>query len=325
MSAGKWGESFLKSGLPLEHLTYVTFRSMQWDCSPHFEYSRPNREKTETWFEVDLVADCPFFNKGSQLSMLVECKYHDPSRYWFFLPHESTGRWRFDDRVLNCAPYQTLVKPRVDTVLQTAPLSANAMVVAEDGTKQDNAAYTAIQQAVNGFVPWALSSAFMYNIDYTNVLDPEDELDFEPAVSSMIPVVVTNAALYRLKPQVTDLDLIRKASGPGEVADQLGWTWCYHDVPASLAERNARAVAEHERQFPELVHRFPRVAEAMHGFVDRPNWIAVVNISSLPNAVKAITDAFLAVQMKEVKALLARQRQGRKTYGRRPTKRLSGP
>lgn len=322
MSAGKWGESFLKSGLPLEHLTYVTFRGMKWDCYPHFEYSRPNRENTEAWFEVDLFADCPFFNKGTQLSMLVECKYHDPSRYWFFLPHESTGRWRFDDRVLNCGPYQTLTKSRADTILRTAPLSSSAIVVAEDGTKQDNAAYTAIQQVVNGFIPCALSRAFMYNIDYTNVLDPEDELDFEPAVTSLVPVVVTNAALYRLKPQVTDLDLIRKASGPGEVADQIGWTWCYHDVPASLSEQNARAVTEHARQFPELVHRFPRVAEAMHDFVDRPNWVAVVNIRSLTDAVQAITDAFLAVSMREMKSLLAPRQRERK---RRPTKRSSGP
>ena len=180
MGTGKWGESFLKSGLPLEHLTLVTFRSLNWDCHPQFEYSRLDRDKTEAWFEVDLVANCPSFNKSTQLSMLIECKYHDPSRYWFFLPHESQGRWRFDDRVLNCGPYQTLRRPKANTFLPLVPLSSSAIVVSEDATKQDNAAYTAIQQVVNGFVPCALSSAFTYNIDYTNILDSEDELDFQP-------------------------------------------------------------------------------------------------------------------------------------------------
>ena len=124
MAAGKWGESFLKSGLPLEHLTHVTFRSLDWDCYPQFEYSRRNRDGEEAWFEVDLVANCTAFNKGTQLSMLVECKYHDPSRYWFFLPHEGAGRWQFDDRVLNCGPFQALRKPRADSLLHLAPLSS---------------------------------------------------------------------------------------------------------------------------------------------------------------------------------------------------------
>jgi len=227
MASGKWGESFLKSGFPLEHLTFVTFKNAEWDCHPNFEYTRMNREKQEEWFEVDLVAKGPIFNKSTQLSMLIECKYHDPSRYWFFLPHESSGRWLFDDRVLNCAPYQTLRRPRANTLLTAAPLSSRAIVVSQDGAKQDNAAHTAIQQVVNGFVPCALDWAFNYNINYTNVADPRDELTFEPTVDALIPVVVTNAELFRLKPEIKDLDIIRKASGPPDVADSVDWTWCY--------------------------------------------------------------------------------------------------
>jgi hypothetical protein len=47
MSKRKWGESFLKSGLPLEHLTHVTFHGLNWNSYPRPEYSRPNREKKE--------------------------------------------------------------------------------------------------------------------------------------------------------------------------------------------------------------------------------------------------------------------------------------
>jgi hypothetical protein len=63
VSDGKWGESFLKSGFPLEHLTYITFKNLKWVCYPSFEYTRPNREKEEEWFEIDLVTKCPLFNK----------------------------------------------------------------------------------------------------------------------------------------------------------------------------------------------------------------------------------------------------------------------
>jgi hypothetical protein len=320
MATGKWGESFLKSGLPLEHLASVMFRSADWDCHSQFEYSRLNRDKAEAWFEVDLVANSPFANKSAQLSILAECKYHDPSRYWFFLPHQSQGRWRFDDRVLNCAPYQTLSKPRADTLLQMAPLSSGAIVVSEDGTKQDNAAYTAIQQVVNGFVPCALAWAFGYNIDYTNVLEPRDQLDFQPRITALVPMVVTNASLYRLKPEVTDLDLIRKASGPSAVADNVDWTWCYHDVSATLADQNAAAIRRHTRRMPELVYRFPNVEDAMWDFVHRPNWVAVVNIRCLPDALQLISDGFLGLDMVNVRTILAPRRRGRKRpRRRRPT------
>jgi len=46
--------------------------------------------------------------------------------------------------------------------------------------------------------------------------------------------IVTNAALYRLKPLISDLDAIRKALKPEDIADLVPWTWCYYDVPLRL-------------------------------------------------------------------------------------------
>jgi hypothetical protein len=68
MTAGKWRE-LPKVGLPLEHLTYVTFRGLQWDCYPHFGYSRLNRDNVESWFEIDLVAHCRSFNEHATLAL----------------------------------------------------------------------------------------------------------------------------------------------------------------------------------------------------------------------------------------------------------------
>jgi hypothetical protein len=137
--------------------------------------------------------------------------------------------------------------------------------------------------------------AFTYNIDYTNVISPEDELNFEPSVTALVPMVVTNAALYRLKPDVSDLQAIRKAAGPTTVADLVDWTWCYHDVPASLGDQNHRAVRRHARRLPELVYRFPKVEDRLYDFVDRPNWIVVANISALPKVLGSLTEAFTSL------------------------------
>jgi len=68
MVAPKWGESFLKSGLPLEHLTQVTFHSLQWNSHPRYEFSRPNKDNQDTWFELDLMTSSPFQNRSTELS-----------------------------------------------------------------------------------------------------------------------------------------------------------------------------------------------------------------------------------------------------------------
>jgi hypothetical protein len=141
MRKRKWGESFLKSGLPLEHLTQATLRKEGWTCGT-VDYSRPNRKGQETWFELDLAASFYAQNGGPDLSLLIECKYHDPSRFWFFLPHE-VERWPFDDRVLNCGPLQLLRKPRHRSFVDLVVASAKPIVVSEDGLKQENAAQTA--------------------------------------------------------------------------------------------------------------------------------------------------------------------------------------
>lgn len=59
MSGQKWGESFLKSGLLLEHLTLLALKSIGWTCELHYEYRRLNREGELKWFEHDVVAYRP--------------------------------------------------------------------------------------------------------------------------------------------------------------------------------------------------------------------------------------------------------------------------
>jgi hypothetical protein len=85
MSGQKWGESFLKSGLPLEHLTLLALKSIGWTCELHSEYLRVNREGQLKWFEHDVIV----FSPEGDLELLIECKYHDENRFWFFLPCET--------------------------------------------------------------------------------------------------------------------------------------------------------------------------------------------------------------------------------------------
>ena len=287
MARHKWGESFLKSGLPLEHLTLVVLKDQGFFCYPSVEYQRPDESREGVWFEIDLEAISGSKNKETSLSLLVECKYHDESRFWFFLPCEN-DRWGFNDRVFNCGPLQTLTRPLSRTALQLAPLSYRGLVVCKDGTKQDNAVHTAVQQLANAFTPISLRIMFRYRLDA-----PKGQL---PMSTAMIPMIVTNAAIFRLKSNVTDLSVIKQAGAPADIGDEVPWLWCHYDPSRDLFIRNARAVGDYLKQEPELVERFPIVENRLELWPSRPNWIAVVNVQHLAPTLRTLQEHFLSLK-----------------------------
>lgn len=292
MSTTKWGESFLKSGLPLEHLTIVTLQASGWACTPHVEYERQASESGNTWFEIDLLASKHIEQKAIELILLTECKYHDESRFWFFLPYTSEGRWRFNDRILNCAPFAALVSPRSDSLFALAEASTWGIVVSKDGVKQENAVRKGTEQLSNAFLPYLLGSSFGYDLDRTEYVpvvarDPQ----FVPSISCVVPMLVTNARIFRLKPNVTDLDTIRKASEPTDIADEVEWTWCYHDPPLQQVIERMNLIQAHQASDAEQISQFPGVSERIEEFDTRPNWIAVVNIKHLESVAGSIFNA----------------------------------
>ncbi len=293
MASRKWGESFLKSGLPLEHAVLVTFSSMDFECSPSVEYEFDDGNR-RLWRELDLFASSLFENGDTTLHFLVECKYHDPSRSWFFLPRD-TERWASNDRVFNCGPVQTLAHPRQRSALDLAPVSYRGIVVSEDGQKQDNAAGNAVKQLASGFVPYVLSH-------HAWLLDVVP--GYPPSASAVVPMIVTNAKVYRLRTDLTSLSKIRDAAVPTDIADEVGWTWCYFDPPMDFLDRNATALDELFDRESELIDTFPAVRNDLVRFTMAPNWIAVVNLDSLETAISEIRDHFMSLEMRDVESVL---------------------
>lgn len=287
MTNQKWGESFLKSGLPLEHLTVMTFESMGWFCSLHYEYLRQNREGESNWFELDIEAFSPD-NDSGDLRFLIECKYNDLSKYWFFLPCETVSHTSQYDalsagavvesnqRTLNFAPYEALAEPLSPSILSLAPKSVWGVVVSQDGTKQENTVYTAINQLAYGFVPYSLDSFYSLTRNYPTAL---------------IPMIITNAKIFRLKPNVVDLDIVREASSPIDIADELDWTWCYHAPPRELLGYNMDLIDNHNKEYG--LEKYSTLNEKLLELWQSPTWIAVVNINSLTNTAQSIYKHFL--------------------------------
>ena len=128
MTKPKWGESFLKTGLPLEHLTAVTLRQAGWNVDMNPEFERPNAKGKSTWFSVDMQA-------GNEVHF-------------------------------------------------------------------------------EGYFPWC---------------------------TALIPTIVTNARIFRLRPSVSALDQIRVATAPTDIADELAFGLLAFDPPIALHLQNNAA------------------------------------------------------------------------------------
>lgn len=301
MSSKKWGESFLKSGLPLEHVAALAVRSQGWWVQSNIEYQRELGNTQARSFELDLLAMTPTQNNGSALSILAECKYHDMSRFWMFLPSDSPPHAVNESRLLNFSPIQTLRQLVGRTFSGLAPFSSVGVVLSHDGQKQRNAIHIGMQQLANAFVPYWLPQT-LQSLDAFAISTPTDE---ESLAHAIIPTLITNAALFRLRPEITDLSTIRDAGRPGDVADPIPWTWCRFNASNALRASNERLfhqLLSHER---EKFARFPAAEMRIRHLLNAPSWIAVVNIESFSEFAETLQERFMKLDLRNAYELIA--------------------
>jgi hypothetical protein len=290
MSGQKWGESFLRSGLPLEHLTLLTLKSIGWTCELHYEYRRANREGELKWFEHDIIAYGPESENGD-LELLMECKYHDESRFWFYLPCEtedhlaqygalSAGENLYvDSAVIHSAPYEVLANPNAVTFLTLAPKCVWGVTVSRDGIRQANASEEATKQLGYGFVPFCLENYYGFH---------------RSRAVSVLPVIVTSARLFRLRPEILSLDGVRSAGAPDEIADELGWLWCYHAPNGDLLDHNMSEIDAYKKGNRYVDRK--AIEKQLLALWSSPHWIVIANIEALADATETIYSHFSSLK-----------------------------
>jgi hypothetical protein len=77
-----------------------------------------------------------------------------------------------------------------------------------DGARQPNAVEEATKQLAFGFVPYCLESFYGFH---------------NPSAIFILPVIVTSARLFRLRPNINSFDAFRRATSPDVIADELPW------------------------------------------------------------------------------------------------------
>lgn len=289
MTTKKWGETFLKTGLPLEHLTITTFSGLGWDCEPRYEYVRPNRKGDQVCFEIDFIASPPSDPAGN-LNLLIECKYHDEQRFWFFLPCTTVdqlaqygalsagGDLESDAEVLHYAPYVPLRNKRRHSLISLAPKSIWGVTVSRAGRREENSIKEALDQLAFAFVPFCLDRLYSF-CQYTPV--------------AVIPVIVTTARLFRLRPDVREIATIRGAHRPEEIADELSGTWCYYAPRGELLEHNHTQI-EHWRKTHKEIN-FRGLDGQLARLWSGPHWVMIVTVDALAEVASIIHKTFLAL------------------------------
>jgi hypothetical protein len=290
MSTKKWGETFLKTGLPLEHLALTTLTGMGWGCEPKYEYERPNRDGRLAWFELDLIAYAPP-NTHGDLQLLIECKYHDEQRFWFFLPcttvdHQAQyealsagGDLEADDEVLHYAPYVPLRNRRQHALISLAPRSVWGTNVSRSGAREENSIHEALEQVGHAFVPFCLDRLYSF-------------CSYRPI--AVVLAIVTTAKLFRLKPEIQDVGTIRAATGPEQIADEVPWTWCYYAPRGELLHFNHDQIERWRGQHVGL--RFTGLDDQLAHLWSGPHWVMVVNIGALASALRVLHSKFLQLR-----------------------------
>jgi hypothetical protein len=284
MSTKRWGETFLKTGLPLEHFTLTTLTGAGWFCEPKWEYERVNRDGKLVWFEVDLVAYAPE-NDGGFLTILTECKYHDQQRFWIFLPCSSSsyaqhdalsagGDPESDTEVAHHGPYDPLMKPGEHTLIALAPQSMWGVSVSQAGVREENTVQNALDQLSYAYVPFCLDRAYHF-------CDSE--------AGAVIPAIVTSAKLFRLK--VQNLGTIRDARSPNDIADEVPWLWCYNPPAGCLLDHNHKEInlwRSRDRYVGKFAGLDARLAELWSG----PRWFMIVNAERIAEAYRSVQNTY---------------------------------
>jgi len=301
MSAKKWGEAFLKTGLPLEHFTLTVLTGEGWYCEPKWEYRRENREGKVVWFEVDMVASAPQNDRGS-LTVLTECKYHDQQRFWIFLPCSSSshaqhgalsagGDPESDCEVVHHGPYEPLAKPGDHTLIKLAPQAMWGVTVSHAGVREENIVQHALDQLSYAYVPFCLDCAYHFCGS-----QPE----------AVLPAVVTSARLFRLKTEAHTIDAIRNARSPDDIADEVPWLWCYYPPAGSLLDHNSEQIElwqHRDRYVAEFAGLDDRLAALWHG----PRWFMIVNAENVAAAYNDIQDAYASLPKRYARSKVLQQ------------------
>lgn len=218
MSSKKtWKEHFLSSGIPLEYSVAEVFHGLTRRQPKEFSYERQDEQGVTRVFSVDVHSTNLNIDRRSlRVETLVECNHRHDGTKWVFTPddYDFFGA-SFSELFVTldeCCADRRLNMSFLDDVSGSYPLCTKGIELLRDNSNP-KAIQEAVQQLRYGVTARAIDAI---NHQITLVNHPIGIGDPTP-IFIILPIIVTTAELWRLKPGTT-VDDVRKADEITDVA-----------------------------------------------------------------------------------------------------------
>lgn len=291
-----WKEHLLSSGVPLEHSVAETVQSLGLSGPTEFKYERPNELGIPTVFSVDVHAS-QVNDSSSQvwIDFFIECKYRHDSIKWIFTPQEHNYlNFDFNERDLYNVLDQfsdgfELNISANPTFQSRYPLCSRGIEILPQGSNPKS-----IDQAIQQLA-YAISDQTAEAIDHQT----KHMLGHPSPVWLLIPIIVTTASLWRIKPGQT-IEMMRKATDIDAIAESKAIV-VLHEPPDNLLRRFTRhrldsRFSEQERALFD--HQLERIGSHNFDFfcdvraTYYPSYWIICHHSQLKNELQFILDRF---------------------------------
>ena len=213
-----WKDALLKSGLPLEHSVANILEEEGMDQPSTFRYRRSNEDGVLKTFSVDVHAKKDFeVPEGLSLELLIECKHRTPGTKWFFMPESIASKQRppfsqlFYSTSEICPDWQ-LNRDIVEDFEDEYEVCGRGTEIYGNGQVNRKSIPTALNQVRYAFSRKVAQTINLEVFHYKNT-------DAESSMTVLVPIVVTNSNLWRVKPGM-DTTAIRQADEPEDIAEE---------------------------------------------------------------------------------------------------------
>ena len=223
-SKKSWKDHLLSSGVPLEYSVARIFEQLEIWRPGEFRYERKDPDGVPRVFSVDVHASHIDSKQNVWLETLVECKYRHDGTRWVFTPREYDPVFGEDlkDLFVTLDQYcldRQLNRQRIRGFRTQYPLCGKGIELLPEDTNPKTIEQ-AVQQLRHAVVAKALD-ALVHQVD--------DLLGAPTPLFVIVPIIVTTAELWRLKPGTTVED-VRGADDIGMIAERRDLVVLYDEL-----------------------------------------------------------------------------------------------
>lgn len=281
----KWKDSILSSGIPLEFSVRKALKDSGIQDIKEYFYECENKEGIKETFSIDSYGKYkPPGARNLHVEYFVEVKYAHDSKSWVFMPKEMPSKPHIDELYIIL---DSLVEGAKFNKRLCLPDSMNHLfceigIVVEDNGRHDryeiNRGTQQLRYAlVNHTVETLKKQLFGLDFDRKTVL-------------ALVPILVTTAKLWRIKPDVT-IESIRSAKDDNlsEIAEEKEYIFLFEQPDNQMSRYNLTLIdnmirEELDGELTQLLQNvIPKLANKdFHNFVDKfhkdmPRYFLVTN------------------------------------------------